>query len=1101
LLTAASHFGGAYHAGTGSFTLTWAHGRFVRCNPSAGTPVCTLPSETLRWDQKYEGRFAFVIINDGSVSLSVRDPSGNVVHALAAGKWVGVSMSSGQWVASMNGTVNAVLNASTYRVSAVANPEEPTSYDSFCLYQDVCAWLSETGNVPLTGGGGTEEVLAPFYQDVTTKARNSDREAVRAADMVMPSKVAIRLADGDFTQDTTHPLYGSVTLSTEFYDALYNRATNGTGDIGSQPHVLDYDAATSPITEKTGDWHHAALYGTYAPTEAWQHGSAGADLTAKKWIWKKTVQYGPPSNPTAYTLEIRLTMEHTLGAAVRLDPVANGGNAGELYDDLDQEHGLWGALFTLSIFTNEVEPSFVDDSTTFKPLGWTAATTWRRSNPALHGLCKQVVAVETNPETKRGVHPQCVLLAHLPTTFHAPIGSLLVSQANEEMYQGFMAADGLARNLADCSLVPNASPWLDVSGCADPIPCAQASWPSAYYGGMQNIVFGYSPGYPTYYVGKGMTLGGDMKRSKPMEWLCWVNGGAGYGLTLLKVARPGWDEACGKLSVGSGNSAEFWMCTDDGDCPRGNDECAGDAGEWPTTVGMSSCDGHPIEPYMGIGGSHTCLRTAEMPQLNAAVVAPDPQNQPSTTNFTCCIPTDDTTIGAYQYCTRYTTAYGDYNGTNCVTLTGVCENTTTFWTQFAAYLTNYTLGAGSDTPPLTRQIAWARMLPDPDPVYALRNWTYASGDADLANQLGTFTKGASTITVATVSGANPIRAQLSYDKYVSGGAGSPWDWFGCDISCRFNGVSTIGPQGIGFLDGSQNGYGLNVVKSGSDMVMQLCRYSNNTKTVISSHTFTGQGGNDTGVARFRVHGTDLQVWYTPTGQPIATLAAVDGVEWMRQALVARDPDFTDPMSDSTSAFLPSFYTENTVAGNIFDTLPDPLITDLVSKFLRVRGYAAYGEVSCTLEASLLLGYGQCADQSANYATCGSGTVCNCSSWQDSLHTMTTVSWTGTDLVTHQTFAGCVGVDEDCNNANAWEEDTVQYHGGPSPLRCSCRALPCADGTDSCGRCPDSEAPYVLFPLPTSDACWDGMSKPSCVGTTPLLCYGLDSYDPTVIICI
>lgn len=1107
MLTAAGHFGGATNSGTAVFNAVWGGPRVIRCAPVAGFAIATLPSLIeARSDMLVPGRPHFYVINTGSVAINIQDIDFTFVDTIAANKWAAyaVSKSSGgvlSWRKVLSGATNSSLNASTNRVSAIANPETAPTYNSFCLFENICEWLGGLGNGPLTGGGGSEEILAPFYQDVTVHARNSNREPIRACDCVMPSKIAVRFTDGDFTADPAHPGAGTYSLSTYFFDALHRRDTNSGVGPGAEPHILEFDAAASPLTEKTGNWHHVARVGNYLPSVSWQHGPTGADLSAMKYFWKKEIQYGPPDNPTAYTLRIVLTMEHTLGSAVRLDPENDGGPSGELLDGLTQERGLWGALFTLAIFTNEIYPSFVENSTTFKPLGWTGATTWRRTNPALHGLCNQVVGVETNPETKRGVHPQCVALAHLPTTFHAPIGRMWKSQANNEFYKEFLGPiDEPARNLDDCLLVPNGSPWLTTTSCTDPCPCRQSTWPNDSWGIFENIVFGYPPGSPGYYMGKGMTLGGDMKRSKPMEWFCWENGGTGSGRTFLRVSRPGWSETCGRLDVPGGNSGEIWVCVDDGDCPLGNDQCGGDAGEWPTTIGVSNCDGHPIEPYMGVGGSHTCFRSAAGSQLNKDTAADEPIVQPAVSNYVCCTPPRDTVISAYEYCTRNTITYGDpLGGGGCEIIGSECFNTNTFWTQWLVFYTQYTMCPNANQ--LNRSMSWTRILPDPDPNYALRNWTYSNTDADLIDDLGTFTRGASSLTVATVSGTNPIRAHCRYNKWESGG-GTSWEWFGCDITCGFSGVSATGPQGIGFLDTNQNGYGLNVVKVGSDMVMQVARYSNNVKTVISSHTFTGQGGNNTGTARFRIHGVDIIAEYTPNGQPKNTITVTDGVEWQRQNLVARVPDFSSPPSDSQSVFYPSFYTEHTAAGSIFDTFANPLITDFIPKFLTISGAMGVGSLSTSLQASLMEGFGECEDSSPNILTCGSNEAnCNCTAWQDQMHRSTSSSHSGGDIVTNQFFDGCIGTDNARDPDSPRNDGNPQYHGGPSPARFQCRGNQCTNGEYSCGNCPPSELPRILFTLPTDPLCWDGRSNPDCLGTTPLLCYGIDSYSVSIIVCL
>jgi hypothetical protein len=1008
-----------------------------------------------------------------------------------------VGLSSTAWVSMMKGTVNAAFNASSQRVTAIANPQIAPVFNPFCLFEDVCEWLGRLGSGPLTGGGGTEEVLAPFYQDVTVHAKNSNRESIRACDVVMPSKAAIRFKNGDFTADPSHPLAGTVSLSSFFYEALYNSSTS-VDQSQTEPHILDYDAVSSPLAEKTGNWHHVARYGNYVPTIGWQHGPLVGDLIARKYVWKKSIPYGPPTNPTQNTLEIWFQMEHTMSSDVRLDPVANGGPNGYVTGN-DQYRGLWGALFTIGVFTDEI--TFVDNSTSFQPIGWQAGTTWRRSNPCIYGGANQVISSETvDTYTKRGIHPQCVALAHLPTTFHAPVGRMHASQANNKFYRQFMGSfDGLARNLDDCLLVPNGSPWLNTSACTAPCPCRQPSWPTDSWGVLENIVFGRPSGGPNYYGGKGMTLGGDMKRSRPMDWPCWENGGSGTGLTFLKVAKPGWSESCGELDVLGGNSSEFWLCIDNGDCPLDNDQCGESDGEWPVTVGMSNCDGHPAEKYMGVGGSHTCIRTASGPQLNGgpgSLLAPSPPDG----TYVCCVPPFPATIVSNEHCVRNFTSVGEVLDGNCTEIVSGCEPVNTFFTQWVVFITQYSLGPFENV--LNRAMHWSRILPGPDATDALRNWTYLSSDVDLINTLGSFNRNPSNLTVASTTGSGPIRAACRYNKYEISGGTSTWDWFGCDITCTFTGVSATGPQGLGFLDSSNNGYGLNVVKSGSDMVMQICRYSVGVKTVLASYTFVAKGGDNTGVARFRIHGVDILASYTPSTGIINTLTVTDGVEWQRQALVARVPDISNPSSDSQSPFKPSFYTEHNAGGGVFGTFPNPLITDLVPKFYNVYGFKGSGTLNTSLSTPLMFGYNKCTDTSSNILTCGSDEFnCNCISWSEQMFRSTSSSHTGpSDIYNNQLFSGCSAIDAPCDPQSTWLDGNPQYHGGPPPTRCKCQGEPCSSGAPICSDCPTYQSPRIAFSLPTSKDCWDGAGNPDCLGTIPLLCYGIDSYVTSYIAC-
>jgi len=1087
MLTSEAHYGGAFHAGSGSFVLGWHSKRVIRANPTVAI-FATLPSAPVRFDQKYLGRPAFIIINDGTASINVVDQLSNTIITLAASKWAAIGIGE-QWQLMMTGSVSQPLNASSYRVESqvpyITSACETPTFDPFCA-ENICEFVN---TIPLNGENDTTEVLAPFYQDVTVHAKNSNREAIRACDCVMSKHVTIRLKDGDFSKDASHPLSGQ-SLSEYFFDALYNRKTVGSAAYGSEPHMLEYEGKEDSY--RASDWHHNAYLITLSG-EGWNHGAPAAQLMVRKYFWSKKIQYGPPDSPTAHNLELLFIMEHKLNNAVRFDPEDVGG-VGDLQDGNNHERGLWGALFTLAIFTDEIEKTF-GDGDKFQPYGWQDEHPFYRKDPCVSGNAYEVRDTETvNTYKKRGVHPQCVALAHLPTTFHAPMGRMLSSQANNEKYlvfQGDYSAN--ARNLDDCLLVPNGSPWIDTTQCQElNCPCKQSSWPNANWGIMENIVFGH-PGS----MGKGMTLGGDMKESLPMEWLCWVNSENNpNGLTWLKVNKPGWDDLCGNLTVSKGNSGEIWLCV----IPHLQqlDELGYDLLD-----AVSRCDGHPSEPYQGIGGSHTCFRTASGAQPNKRTANDKPLVAPKPSKYLCCIPTINTTVRAHEMCYITTTTYGDWTGAEgCELISQDCQFSRWYWRQWRLLVTQYTYMPNGNAD--LREISWSRILPNPNSDYALRDWNYLSTDSNLSAVLGGITKTATGFTFSSVSGTNPIRACASYDKPVGIGP-TTFDWFGCDIECRFKGVNA-GPLGIGFLDSSQNGYGLNVVSSGSDLIMQLCRYSQNTKAVLASYTFAGQGTNVEGDARFRIHGTDLLVSYKPDGQSINTITKVDGVEWMRQGFVARVPDKYDPANDSFSNFLPSFYTEHTSSGLTINKSTDPMIRDLVPNFINHYGFAGKGTVSTTLHEEDFMGYGAC-DGTSGDPNCGNANEnsvsCNCIIQEADMKRFYTATHAGaSDILSKSTFSNCyVATETRCPSNAPWTEGNPQYHGGPNPYRCVCESTSCVNYQYGCdNECPPWENVYIEFPLPTSKTCWDGRGDPSCVGSIPLLCNGIDLYYAEQITC-
>lgn len=947
------------------------------------------------------------------------------------------------------------------RSAAITNVTVDPPFSPFCFREDECALAKAEGQTPLNGEGGDAEVVAPMYQDVTIHAKNYDREAIRAADVIMPKIIPVRFNKDEFAEDTNHPLSASVNLIDEFFETLY-QAVGEEGSFQDEPHLLTYNAALSGAS-RTRHWNHLEYTGT------WDHGTGLADLTARKHVWQRLVQYGPPDDPDAHTLDIRLIMEHTFGSEVLADCTAGG-------PSYTTENGAWGALFTLCVFTNEILPSFVDDSTTFQAVGDTLARTYRRADPAVSGQSFGVAV--TNGEQLKFVHPQCVILAQVPTTFQAPIGRNKVPLVNFENFKIEEGGNtGLSRNLERCYDVPNGCPFLS-GACSDTFPCvASGTFPDSIHGIIYNCVFGHHNSEMDQ-LGKAMTLGGDMARSKPMEWLAFENG-AGVGRTFLVPTNPGWDEACGKLDVIGGSSGIIRFCVDDGDCQDGDTKCGGpDANEWPVCK-ASPCDGHEQEPFENVGGSHTCFRNDNLAQGPGG---------PENTN--CCVSIQDTTLGHWAFCARVTVVYGDPRPgfSDCEIVELRTDNSTEFFTTTIMFMNDYTyLATGNQT---MRRMDWARLLPNPSKPNRVSVAIDVPGD--FTQVKGTWTIG-STFSVTAVGATPGVTSLVRYDE------NSTDDWFGCEMEVELEGLTNLGIYGIGMFEDANNGIGMTVQTVGGGFELKIVRYISGTRVELASTT--GTGNDNTGIAKFRIQGTDITAEYRPSGQPSFTsTTAEDG----RLYGIIDQPELLIPENSSTSDFLPSLFTEGSALSQVFDPtgISGNFIEEIVPQFVSHIASITRTSVSVTVKNELTEGFGLCTESfNPNCGTCCEPAVCNCLQWDESLTTTLVSSHNPVshrDIDSFETFIDCQGIDN--NTDESLTADNPTYNGGPNPFRFRCEGTICNSGFPPCTDAnPPSGRRSISFPLPLSDECWDKVDS-GCLGNIPLMCYGIDHYEAGLIAC-
>lgn len=578
--------------------------------------------------------------------------------------------------------IAAVRTRNTARTAAVGShtgptKHDPTTYTPSCFEGELCDFAEAEGNVPLDGQDTRPEVIAPMIQDVIANAINAAREPIRAADYVMPSIVLLTFRSGHFTPDANHPWAGSYTLSPEFYTALENN---------NRPHAVEYDNTADGLSHH---WHHARWAGG---VPSWGIDPA---FSVKRFIWKKIIPYFPNGGATQRNLEIRFVMEHTVDPTPTLTPSGSGGQQ-------SRTEGAWGAVFHVYVFTDELNPSFVDGNS-YTPVGATGTVAFTKNNPCLYG---GTGAIYAGDDADRFIHPQMAICAHIPTSFESPAEYDWIPPEERDYFQGIEG-----NNRSCWYKVSNGAPWL-------PGGCTEAA--AGGIGIEGNCVFGYSITTNSFAA---YTLGGDFPTSKPLEFVT-IENGLGVGRTYLKPKYPGWDEVCGRLNATDGSSISIKLCSDDKYWDGG----------WPK-YDFDSCIGHPDEPFEGYGGSHSCFNRGN-------------------TTVPCCVEFADAICFANEICTLTQTKYGDFNGTDCNVIEQVCYVQGTYNTSILCSVYDYDYYFNGNY--LLRQITWKgfKLIPNAERF----DFTYAgASSALLVTKRGTFTYGA-TIDVTVAAGAGTHRS-------------------------------------------------------------------------------------------------------------------------------------------------------------------------------------------------------------------------------------------------------------------------------------------------------------------------------------------------------
>lgn len=858
--------------------------------------------------------------------------------------------------------LNTPRPAHLAQYAGVPESTAPKTYNANCFFGDPCVRaLEQDGLVPLDGehefppeSGWFPVAVLPLFQDPMT-ALNLEREAIRAADIVMPSHVAVVFRDGEFEVDPAHPEYAG-DLSEEFYAALFRDGTY---------HILEWDN-NETLTLYNGEsrhWHHIRLKG--GPL-AWSMPTGGGGLTVQRWVWRKVIPYGPADDPERFNLEVRFVVEHTVSPHPVVTPPGGGSN--------DSEDGAWGALCNIYVFTDEIKPGFSDGGT-YTPAGGSDPVAFTKNDPCAWGSANGVAG---GSESDKFCHPQLAIAANLVTSFQSPLGSNYVPLEDREKVGGRSGSlSERGRNREYCYTVGNGAPWSGVTCNTGAVAISDDN------GRIGNIVFKGSGGATDGYA--GMTRGGDVPRSEVSQFVT-IENGSPTGRTYLTPKDAGWDEDCGQLSDRS--SIGFSLCV-------GDDYAEGG---WPRFE-VHACEGHPDEPFAGVGGTHRAFHT----------------NSAGVLLSTCC-PSISTsarvTARAVNACQVDETVFGDRVGGSCSVVSTSCREAGKFERSVVLRVEDYTFVAGGNQD--NRMISWKYLEQDPD--YDPFDYEYDSSDiSDFSQESGSWTFNAGDITVSSLGSGSPLGILL-YDP-----TGPTYE--------DYRIITTV-------ESGEDQRHGIGVRMSTSGTPKQLSGFSADVEgSAGPPYTLTFRlsqwdSGVETVLASKSVSAevSDVLLTVTAWGSEIAATFEVDGNSHTLRA-----------DSCSYSSGPPGLVAGGSVNGHAFSGLVFN-VRDDTRVFEEVAATFEQDGPILSFPIKLQAGYGKC-DRSypSDCGSCCSPAKCNCTHYAETLHS--------------RTSSQLIGEPEPCDPSLPEDGDNPTYRGGPAPPCCEI-APGCADQQKySCGDCP------------------------------------------------
>lgn len=890
----------AFHGGTlrvsASMSLSRSTPRLVRCVNTTNI-ILTLPDPGgFREDERGPNRWLVVADGSAATTVTVKHSSGSTLITLTQG----TSLDACRLHLGGSGFTARPLRKNYPRASysstrgSIQSISQPVRYENFsCFSGSECDLADFAGNVPLDGEDGRDLVVVPMFQDSSTIPKNQNREPIRGADLVMPSVVVLKFNEGEFEADPNHPL-AATNLSPAFYEKLYN---NG------RPLALVYDGPASGVSSH---WHHARWQGA-EPLVGW---GMPNDLSVVRHIWKHEVEYDEPDG-TTHVLEVRFVVEHTVDPEPLVTPVGGGGQN-------NRTDGAWGALFMVYVFTNELSP-FFEDGDRYQPVGGGGANiAFTRDDPCRWGA----VVSESLDQTKKFCHPQLVIAASLPTTFESPAGQLWVPLMERKFLKEFEGDYVLhGKNREHCYLVANGSPWLDTSGCEDPSPGGVVA--------IRNCVFGWDISTVSF---AGMSLGGDIPRSKPLEFVI-IENGPGYGLTWLKPTRAGWSEDCGKLDVLGGSSISIKLCTSD---RNGIDDGTGRR-RWPRFL-VNACAGHPDEPFEGVGGSHRCFN-----------------NNGESTSTGCCISIDQQVFGSKEVCTATTYTFD----AGCLPQDVSCETEGAYETQLLAEVFDYDylMNGNQDN----RALTWSRYLHDPAQTFYSLDKTDGT---DWSEDVGSWTDNGTGAMSTAVSG-DPITGIYTY--VPAGMIGSPDGYRDATIRARATACTSV-PHGLLTnyrSGGSQTAYfGCITPTGGSSATVELCKIVSDVITVLATRSITNLNSDNVDM-ELEKWGSETHFRWTVSGESQEEISADD--------------------CEITQVGWPGLLTRGAATGATFT---DVEVDDTSYEYVEASAAFSQNRILMSFDRRIMQGWDQCDEDT------DPGCICDCSHTIRQMTFATTADWIG-----------------------------------------------------------------------------------------------------------
>ena len=343
------------------------------------------------------------------------------------------------------------LNLRIRWTPAITSTYEPQVYDlpELSCYPDQC-FICDA------------KAVFPMYQNPCGSAYppNTIRPVFRGADLALPDKLYIAINQNKVSQDSNHS---------------YSESLDGLISALEEPFELDYDPDFAQSVSTSRHWHHLNVV-TIASVRQYSFGTP----TVSRSVWSTTRNY-IGHDGESYEMELRFVAE------------------GPTYDgvqDVDSV-GAWGTLFHIYLFSNEINPTYVDGD----DFGGIA---FYRDDPCVYD------------NEDRYCHPQLAFVAHIPTTIQQSC-----KYAPYDPYQK-------TRKACYVNSVPG------------------MPWTGGTLSGSQNAsVFGPS-------VEKALTLEAGCQRSYLFKHVTCENWD-GSGLTALQTNSPGWDPETGTIYVSEDN--------------------------------------------------------------------------------------------------------------------------------------------------------------------------------------------------------------------------------------------------------------------------------------------------------------------------------------------------------------------------------------------------------------------------------------------------------------------------------------------------------------------------------------------------------------------